>query len=221
MKRNVIYLMMGIFVSVALGLTGCGGGGSSGGTNTTTPPTNTASGVGYIDSACSTGNQYKVRDTGSNACVASSSVSTLYACQAATTGGSCGGSNKCTQSPGCSSGVQRCSDGICTAASTCDGSNIVAGCTSTPTASGVGYIDSACSTGNQYKVRDTGTNACVASSSVSSLYACQAATTGGSCGGTNKCTQSPGCSSGVQRCSDGFCTAASTCSNSNIVAGCI
>jgi hypothetical protein len=174
--------------------------------------------VCHIDTACSAGGQLQARDNRSNACIASSSCTLLYACQEATTGGSCGGWNKCTQSPGCSSGVQRCSDGICTGVSTCGSTNIAAGCA--PVASGVCYVDTACSAGGQLNARDSGSNTCVASSGCTSLHACQAAITGGSCGGSNKCTQSPGCSSGIQRCSDGICTGASTCDGSNIAAGC-
>ena len=90
------------------------------------------SGVCYIDTACSAGNQYRARDKGSNTCVPTSNCYFLYACNAATAGGTCGGSNVCTISPGCASGVQKCSDGYCTSVSTCDGSNIIGGCQATP-----------------------------------------------------------------------------------------
>lgn len=79
-----------------------------------------ASGVCHLDTVCSGGALYSARDEGSDQCVPVAECSVLWACEAAATGGSCGGGPEiCAFSPGCASGVQGCSDGICTAAATC------------------------------------------------------------------------------------------------------
>lgn len=88
-----------------------GGGSSSGGGSSPTP---IASGICYLDTSCSSGNQRRVRDSGNGQCVSDSSCSVLWECSQGPTSGSCnGGSQECVFSPGCASDAQRCSNGLC------------------------------------------------------------------------------------------------------------
>lgn len=102
----------------------------------------------------------------------------------------------CMVSPGCSQGVQRCSDQICTPRSTCcsvadtrcecPGGSSYPGCGSSPRCG-----DGSCN----------GSETC--STCASDCGSCS------SC--SYDCMVSPGCSEGVQRCSDQICTPRSTC----------
>jgi len=84
----------------------------------------------------------------------------------------------------------------------------------TVAAAGVCYIDFACSGGSQYSVRDSGSGQCVAQASCTQLWKCASGPTTGTCGGgTTDCAFSPGCQSGAQTCSDGFCTDISSCND--------
>lgn len=75
----------------------------------------------YIDLACSSGNQYLVRDSGSGQCVSMNSCTQLWKCPQGPTAGTCGGGSvDCTFSPGCFNAVQTCFAGTCTSILQCN-----------------------------------------------------------------------------------------------------
>ncbi len=273
-----------------------------------------ANGLCYIDTACSAGNVYQVRDSGSGQCVASTSCTEIWKCSSGPTSRTCGGgTTDCVFSPGCGDDVQTCSSGFCTTISTCTdriktqgyawtptanqcncadnpsapecakntltvsklgtgsgtvtsspaGINCGADCTEPyipstvvtltaapaagstftgwsgactgtgtcqvtmsaaktatatftliPAGNGLCYIDTACSAGNVYQVRDSGSGQCVASTSCTEIWKCSSGPTSRTCGGgTTDCVFSPGCGDDVQTCSSGFCTTISTCTD--------
>ncbi|HEX4960767.1 MAG TPA: DNRLRE domain-containing protein [Thermoanaerobaculia bacterium] len=74
------------------------------------------------------------------------------------------------------------------------------------------YVDTACSAGNQLRVRDAGNGACVDFNTCTALWKCAAGPATGSCGGGSQdCAFSPGCSAAVQDCVNGFCASLSSC----------
>jgi len=113
-----------------------------------------SNGICYVDTACSAGNQQRVRDSGSGLCVNISSCAAIWKCSAGPVTGNCGGgSQDCTFSPGCGEAVQDCFNGFCTSLSTCRDRIKYQGYSFTPTANQCSCAgnpppaDPACSTG--------------------------------------------------------------------------
>jgi hypothetical protein len=81
-----------------------------------------STGACYIDTTCSgSAGAQLVRSRATGSCVAPSTCTELWKCAAGAQGGSCGGGSvACDFSPGCSSDMQRCTDGICALSSTCE-----------------------------------------------------------------------------------------------------
>jgi hypothetical protein len=191
-----------------------------------------SNGICYVDTACSAGNQQRARDSGSGLCVNIASCTAIWKCSAGPVTGNCGGgSQDCTFSPGCGEAVQDCFNGFCTSLSTCRDRIKYQGYSFNPTAnqcscsgnppaagpacsaaSGICYVDTACSAGNQRRARDAGNGTCVDISTCTAIWKCSSGPTTGNCGGGfQDCAFSPGCGEAVQDCFNGFCTSLSTC----------
>ncbi|MEO8505655.1 MAG: pre-peptidase C-terminal domain-containing protein [Acidobacteriota bacterium] len=81
-------------------------------------------------------------------------------------------------------------------------------------ANGLCYVDTACSSGNQLSVRDSGSVQCVNISACTEIWKCSTGPALRSCGGgAQDCSFSPGCGAAVQDCYNGFCTSLSSCND--------
>lgn len=79
---------------------------------------------------------------------------------------------------------------------------------------GLCYIDTSCSSALSYGVRDSGSGSCVGFRQCTEIWKCPEGPSSRNCGGgTKDCTFSPGCSSDMQDCLNGYCQSASSCND--------